>query len=93
MLRGDGANKVAKLRCAARRAAAKVEFILRTGYEELDALLARPQPLRVIIHLRKVELPNEYIAENWQLNETQKRARIETLRVEGNEAFKSKKLR
>lgn len=61
---------------------------LKTGYEELDELIHAPKPLRVILHLKEVQQPDQYRADNWQLNEGDKFARVEKLREEGNAFFK-----
>ncbi|KAI6182741.1 AH receptor-interacting protein [Aphelenchoides bicaudatus] len=60
---------------------------LKTGYEELDELIHAPKPLR------EVQQPDQYRADNWQLNEGDKFARVEKLREEGNAFFKEKNYR
>ncbi|CAB3405678.1 unnamed protein product [Caenorhabditis bovis] len=58
-----------------------------TGYKELDELLKNPRPLRFIIHLLKVFAPDEYVPDSWQLNEKDKLASVESIRLKGNQLY------
>ncbi|KAE9553008.1 hypothetical protein FO519_003769 [Halicephalobus sp. NKZ332] len=64
---------------------------IKTGYPELDELIADPKPLRLIIHLKQVLSENEYKADSWQLDDEAKMKAIVNLKAEGNELFKNKK--
>uniref|UniRef100_A0A915D6X0 MADF domain-containing protein n=1 Tax=Ditylenchus dipsaci TaxID=166011 RepID=A0A915D6X0_9BILA len=63
---------------------------IRTGYPILDELIESPKPLRFMIHLLEVLQPNEYQADSWQLNATQKLSSLEKSRQLGNELFSKK---
>nr|CAD2179708.1 unnamed protein product [Meloidogyne enterolobii] len=65
--------------------------VTELGYPELDKLLKEgPRPTRVILHLLQVLKPDQYKADNWQLDEVQRSKQIDQLRIEGNQLFSEK---
>uniref|UniRef100_A0A915MCU2 AIP/AIPL N-terminal FKBP-type PPIase domain-containing protein n=1 Tax=Meloidogyne javanica TaxID=6303 RepID=A0A915MCU2_MELJA len=65
--------------------------VTELGYPELDKLLKEgPRPTRVILHLLQVMKPDQYKADNWQLDEVQRSKQIDKLRFEGNQLFSEK---
>ncbi|KAG8224205.1 hypothetical protein J437_LFUL002661 [Ladona fulva] len=60
------------------------------GYPDLNDLLRVPTDLEFTIELLKVESPDEYQKESWQMNEDEKVQRVGHLRNEGNELYKAK---
>ena len=59
-------------------------------YNDLNELMKNPCDLEFIIELLKVELPDEYEKESWQMGEDEKLARIPQLKEEGNKLYNSK---
>lgn len=60
------------------------------GYKDLNDLLKYPKKLEFIVELIKVESPEEYSKESWQLTEDEKLKMVPVLRERGNIAFKNK---
>ncbi|XP_018325255.1 AH receptor-interacting protein [Agrilus planipennis] len=60
------------------------------GYDDLNQLLKNPQDLEFVIDLLKVEEPEEYEKETWQMNDQEKREQIINLKEKGNLKFKDK---
>lgn len=61
------------------------------GYEDLNKLVKNPADLEFIIELLKVEAPDEYKKESWQMSEQEKLDHIPKLREEGNSFYKEGK--
>ncbi|KAJ9599099.1 hypothetical protein L9F63_010436, partial [Diploptera punctata] len=60
------------------------------GYDDLNQLIKEPSDLEFIIELLKVESPEEYQKESWQMNEEEKLKAVPELHAEGNTLFKNK---
>ncbi|CAD5206906.1 unnamed protein product [Bursaphelenchus okinawaensis] len=56
----------------------------KTGYKELDDLIENPRDLRFRIHLLRLEQPDEYHADNWQLNPEQRQEKVKELKERAN---------
>ncbi|CAD5210102.1 unnamed protein product [Bursaphelenchus xylophilus] len=63
----------------------------KTGYEALDQLIQNPKDLRVRIHVIKIEQPNEYKVDNWQLNSEQRLQKVNELKARANQLVKEGK--
>ncbi|XP_049851751.1 AH receptor-interacting protein [Schistocerca gregaria] len=61
-----------------------------TGYEDLNQLIKEPCDLEFIIELIKVEGPEEYKKESWQMNADEKLSAVPKLREKGNQLYKEK---
>ncbi|XP_049776155.1 AH receptor-interacting protein isoform X3 [Schistocerca cancellata] len=61
-----------------------------TGYEDLNRLIKDPCDLEFIIELIKVEGPEEYKKESWQMNADEKLSAVPKLRERGNQLYKEK---
>lgn len=61
-----------------------------TGYEDLNQLIKEPCDLVFRIELLKVEAPEDYQKESWQMNEEEKLKAIPSLHSEGNSLFNNK---
>ncbi|XP_046980584.1 aryl-hydrocarbon-interacting protein-like 1 isoform X2 [Schistocerca americana] len=61
-----------------------------TGYEDLNQLIKEPCDLEFIIELLKVEGPEEYKKESWQMNADEKLSAVPKLRERGNQLYKEK---
>jgi len=64
---------------------------MATGYEDLDKLAAERPQLQFEIELVKVEQPDEYKQDSWQLTDQQKWTAIPKLRQVGNELYREGK--
>ncbi|KAL0272237.1 UNVERIFIED_CONTAM: hypothetical protein PYX00_005294 [Menopon gallinae] len=60
------------------------------GYDDLNMLIKNPCDLEFIIELIKVEAPDEYEKETWQMEEDEKLKRIPELKSEGNQLYNNK---
>ncbi|XP_077298696.1 AH receptor-interacting protein-like isoform X2 [Arctopsyche grandis] len=60
------------------------------GYKDLNALIAKPCDLEFIIELLKVEFPEDYCKDSWQLSDDEKLTAIPVLKEKGNNLFKDK---
>lgn len=60
------------------------------GYEDLNRLIKEPCDLEFIIELIKVEGPEEYKKESWQMNADEKLSTVPKLREKGNQLYKEK---
>ncbi|KAG5895136.1 hypothetical protein JTB14_008570 [Gonioctena quinquepunctata] len=60
------------------------------GYDDLNYLLRNPSDLEFIIELVKVEQPEDYEKETWQMAEEEKIDMIPKLKEQGNEEYKNK---
>ena len=60
------------------------------GYEDLNKLLKKPEPLDFIFELIKVEQPGDYKKDTWALSEEEQVKIIPVLKEKGNELFKQK---
>ncbi|XP_064612175.1 AH receptor-interacting protein-like isoform X2 [Liolophura sinensis] len=58
------------------------------GYEDLDNLVANPQPLTFTLELLKLEA--DYDKEAWEMSDEEKIAAVPQLREEGNTLYKNK---
>ncbi|XP_071445816.1 AH receptor-interacting protein [Hetaerina americana] len=61
------------------------------GYRDLNELIKVPKDLEFTIELLKVESPEEYQKESWQLDEDEKVQRVSKLKTEGNDLYNAKK--
>lgn len=61
------------------------------GYDDLNDLLKNPQNLEFTMELVKVEQPDDYEKESWQMDEDEKLQLLPRLREQGNTDFKLKK--
>ncbi|XP_034230192.1 AH receptor-interacting protein [Thrips palmi] len=61
------------------------------GYDDLNKLIKDPCDLEFIIELLKVEAPDEYKKESWQMSENEKLDQVPKLREEGNKHYKEQK--
>lgn len=61
------------------------------GYEDLNKLVKDPCDLEFILELLKVEAPDEYQKESWQMSEKEKLEQVPLLREEGNNFYKQEK--
>eukprot|EP00095_Tigriopus_kingsejongensis_P000254 maker-scaffold272_size230267-snap-gene-0.22 protein:Tk00254 transcript:maker-scaffold272_size230267-snap-gene-0.22-mRNA-1 annotation:"ah receptor-interacting protein" len=61
------------------------------GYDDLNELLKDPQELEFIFEIVRVEQPDDYQAESWQMKPDEKLGKIPKLREEGNQLFRDKK--
>uniref|UniRef100_A0A0N4ZC40 TPR_REGION domain-containing protein n=1 Tax=Parastrongyloides trichosuri TaxID=131310 RepID=A0A0N4ZC40_PARTI len=55
-----------------------------TGYDELDKWNENPISLRFKFEITKIMAPGSYTQDDWQLDDTAKLSRAESLRLEGN---------
>nr|CAI5859102.1 unnamed protein product [Callosobruchus analis] len=60
------------------------------GYDDLNDLLKRPTDLEFIIEVVKIEQPDEYEKESWQMEECEKLAMVPKLKEQGNKEFQKK---
>jgi len=60
------------------------------GHKDLDQLVEKPCELKFTIELLKVETPEEYEKEIWQMNETEMVEKIPKYREEGNVLYSKK---
>ncbi|CAG9858740.1 unnamed protein product [Phyllotreta striolata] len=60
------------------------------GYEDLNQFLKKPSDLQFIIELVKVEQPEAYEKDTWQMEMTEKIELIPKLKEQGNEEYKAK---
>lgn len=58
------------------------------GYDDLDALMNSPEPLRFTMEVVSVEEPGQHRLEAWAMNDAQKRAVLPQLREEGNRLYR-----
>ncbi|KAI1286813.1 AH receptor-interacting protein [Halotydeus destructor] len=58
------------------------------GYEDLDKVLKNPVDLEFIIELLKVESPEQYEKESWEMEHEERITAIPRLKDEGNEMYK-----
>lgn len=58
------------------------------GYPDLDELVKKPQELTFVIELIKVEQPESYEKDYWEMEEHERVAAIPKLRAQGNELYK-----
>ncbi|KAF2885821.1 hypothetical protein ILUMI_20363 [Ignelater luminosus] len=63
------------------------------GHDDLNNLLKNPCNLEFTIELLKVEHPDEYQKEAWQMNEEEQLIRVQELKEKGNEVFKKGELK
>lgn len=61
------------------------------GYDDLNKLFKEPQDLEFIFELIKVEQPDEYEKEPWQMDTEQKLKLIPKLKEKGNILYQNKK--
>ncbi|XP_046390378.1 AH receptor-interacting protein [Ischnura elegans] len=61
------------------------------GYQDLNELIKVPKDLEFTIEILKVESPEEYQKESWQMDEDEKVQRVSKLRTEGNDLYNAKK--
>nr|CAG4641029.1 EOG090X09NR [Eulimnadia texana] len=59
----------------------------KLGYEDLDELLKEPKDLLFTFELLKVDYPEDYRKEIWQMDETEKINAVPKLREEGNRHY------
>ncbi|XP_031356332.1 AH receptor-interacting protein isoform X2 [Photinus pyralis] len=59
------------------------------GHDDLNRLMSNPADLEFTIELVKVEEPNEYQKESWQMNELEQVDRVHELKELGNAEYKS----
>ncbi|PSN54416.1 Aryl-hydrocarbon-interacting protein-like 1 [Blattella germanica] len=60
------------------------------GFDDLNQLIKHPCDLEFTIELLKVESPEEYPKEHWQMNEEEKLKAVPKLHSEGNSYFSNK---
>ncbi|KAL1517557.1 hypothetical protein ABEB36_001307 [Hypothenemus hampei] len=60
------------------------------GYPDLNDLMSKPQDLEFIIEIVKVEQPDEYEKETWQMNEEEQIDLIPKLKTQGNDEYGKK---
>jgi AH receptor-interacting protein len=60
------------------------------GYNDLNDILKDPSDLEFTIELLKVEQPEDYEKESWQMNEDEKLKLVPQLKELGNEEFKKR---
>nr|CAD7454279.1 unnamed protein product [Timema tahoe] len=60
------------------------------GYQDLNQLIKDPCDLEFTIELVKVEAPEDYEKESWQMNEEEKLGAVPALREEGNRLYRGK---
>ncbi|XP_018566570.2 AH receptor-interacting protein [Anoplophora glabripennis] len=60
------------------------------GYDDLNEFLKRPTDLEFTMEILKVEQPESYEKESWQLEENEKIELIPKLKEQGNEEYKNK---
>ncbi|XP_071479673.1 AH receptor-interacting protein-like [Diadema antillarum] len=58
------------------------------GYEDLDALMNKLEPLKFTMEIVSIEEPGQHRLEAWAMNDEQKRAVLPQLREEGNRLYK-----
>ena len=64
---------------------------MTTGYDDLDKLTSDKPSLIFEIEMMKVEQPDEYKQDSWQMSDEQKRDAIPKLRQVGNELYRDHK--
>lgn len=64
---------------------------MATGYDDLDKLTMDKPPLMFEIEIIRVEQPDEYKQDSWQMSDEQKRDAIPKLRQVGNELYRDHK--
>lgn len=60
------------------------------GYDDLNRLMKEPCDLEFVLELIKVESPQEYEKECWQMDEDEKLKKIPLLKEEGNRLYRKK---
>nr|CAD7428299.1 unnamed protein product [Timema monikensis] len=60
------------------------------GYQDLNQLIKDPCDLEFTIELMKVEAPEDYEKESWQMNEEEKLGAVPALREEGNRLYRGR---
>lgn len=58
------------------------------GYEDLNNLMNNPVDLEFTMELLKVEYPDQYQKESWQMDDTEQLNRVQELRELGNSQYK-----
>ncbi|XP_026463970.1 AH receptor-interacting protein [Ctenocephalides felis] len=62
------------------------------GYDDLNELLHHPTDLQFTIELIKVENPDDYERDTWQLSEDEKIKSVAVLKEKGNSLYQEKKI-
>ncbi|KAK9877932.1 hypothetical protein WA026_020155 [Henosepilachna vigintioctopunctata] len=63
------------------------------GYDDLNKFLREPEDLKFTFEVVKVEQPEQYEKEVWQLSEKELTLLVPTLKQQGNEKFKQQKFK
>jgi len=61
------------------------------GYDDLNELIKHPQDLELTMEIVKVQQPEEYEKETWQMDETERIELVPKLKSQGNEEYNKKK--
>ncbi|TRY70478.1 hypothetical protein TCAL_10314 [Tigriopus californicus] len=63
------------------------------GYDDLNQLMKEPQSLEFIFEIIRIELPEDYQAETWQMKPDEKLGKVPELKEQGNRLFRQKKVK
>lgn len=63
------------------------------GYDDLNQLMKEPQSLEFIFEILRIELPEDYQAETWQMKPDEKLGKVPELKEQGNQLFRQKKVK